>query len=138
MSYSNTYRFYEVPPLERWTSTGGRVILVGDAAHAFTPQAGQGAAVGLEDAETLAHTISRESFTTDYRKILNIWERHRIERLHLVKQLTDINGRLRSPDTPLVQYLKEWLIWGVFRWQGRMGGLEWLFDYNAEDILRNF
>jgi 2-polyprenyl-6-methoxyphenol hydroxylase-like FAD-dependent oxidoreductase len=113
-------------------------MLIGDAAHAFTPQAGQGAAVGLEDAETLAHTISREGFVTDYWRILKIFESHRKERLRRVKQLTDINGRLRSPDPPLMQLVKELVMWATFKWNGSMGGLEWLFDYNAEDILRYF
>jgi 2-polyprenyl-6-methoxyphenol hydroxylase-like FAD-dependent oxidoreductase len=131
-------RFFEVPPLDRWTSVGGRVVLIGDAAHAFTPQAGQGAAVGLEDAETLAHTISREGFLTDYWPILKVWESHRKVRLQQVKRLTDINGRLRSPDPPLMQSIKEWIMWSTFKWHGSLGGLEWLFDYNAENILSHF
>jgi 2-polyprenyl-6-methoxyphenol hydroxylase-like FAD-dependent oxidoreductase len=119
-------------------STSGRVILIGDSAHAFTPQAGQGAAVGLEDAETLAHTMSCEQFSTDHLRFLKIWEAHRKARLIQVRRLTDINGRLRSPDPPLVQYLKEWVMWGNFTWSGPMGKLEWLFGYNAEDMFSHF
>lgn len=119
-------------------SPSGRVILIGDSAHAFTPQAGQGAAVGLEDAETLAYTMSREGFATNHLHFLRIWEAHRKSRLVQVKRLTDINGRLRSPDPAFMQYLKEWLMWGNFKWSGPMGKLEWLFGYNAEDILRQF
>ncbi len=114
------------------------MILIGDAAHAFTPQAGQGAAVGLEDAETLGHTMSREGFATDHMRFLKIWEKHRQARLVQVKRLTDINGRLRSPDPPLVQSLKEWIMWANFKWSGPMGKLEWLFGYNAEDILSHY
>ncbi|KAF9884533.1 hypothetical protein FE257_001478 [Aspergillus nanangensis] len=132
------YPFFEVPPLDRWTSVSGRVILIGDSAHAFTPQAGQGAAVGLEDAESLSHTMSREGFVSDHMHFLKIWERHRQARLVQVKHVTDINGRLRSPDSPFVQYLKEWLMWGNFKWAGPMGNLEWLFGYSAEDILSLF
>ena len=127
-----------MPPLDRWTSTNGRVILIGDSAHAFTPQAGQGAAVGLEDAETLSHTISREGFSTDHMRFLQIWENHRKGRLAQVKRLTDINGRLRSPDHPVMQNIKEWIMWGNFKWAGAMGNMEWLFGYNAEDILSHF
>ncbi|KAK5988270.1 FAD-dependent urate hydroxylase-like protein [Cladobotryum mycophilum] len=107
-----------------------------DSAHAFTPQAGQGAAVGLEDAETLAYTLSRDGFINNHLHLLKIWEAHRKERLVLIKRLTDLNGRLRSPDTSVVQYMKEWAMWANFKWTGPRGGLEWLFSYNAEDILR--
>src|SRR5262249_9621348 len=39
-----------------WTS--GRVVLVGDAAHASPPHMGQGAAMALEDAVVLAECLS--------------------------------------------------------------------------------
>jgi salicylate hydroxylase len=39
-----------------WTSSG--LALIGDAAHAMTPFAAQGAAMAIEDAETLAHFVA--------------------------------------------------------------------------------
>jgi 2-polyprenyl-6-methoxyphenol hydroxylase-like FAD-dependent oxidoreductase len=46
---------YELPPLAAYTS--GRVALLGDAAHAMTPNLGQGACQALEDAVVLAKTV---------------------------------------------------------------------------------
>ncbi|WP_432034263.1 FAD-dependent monooxygenase [Streptomyces antibioticus] len=43
---------HELPPLRSYTA--GRVALVGDAAHAMTPNLGQGACQALEDAVVLA------------------------------------------------------------------------------------
>jgi 2-polyprenyl-6-methoxyphenol hydroxylase-like FAD-dependent oxidoreductase len=39
-------------------SPTGRVVLIGDAAHAIPPSAGQCGAMAREDAEALAHTLA--------------------------------------------------------------------------------
>lgn len=48
-----------LPLLPRWHDPAGRVALLGDAAHAMTPNLGQGAATALEDAWTLAQCLAR-------------------------------------------------------------------------------
>jgi FAD binding domain len=47
---------YYLEPLPRWS--GGRVVLVGDAAHATTPGVGQGADQAIEDAVVLADRLA--------------------------------------------------------------------------------
>jgi 2-polyprenyl-6-methoxyphenol hydroxylase-like FAD-dependent oxidoreductase len=47
---------YELPPLR--TYTAGKVVLAGDAAHAMTPNLGQGACQALEDAVVLGTVMA--------------------------------------------------------------------------------
>lgn len=47
---------YDIDPLERWVD--GRVVLMGDAAHAITPNRGRGAAESLEDAVVLGECLA--------------------------------------------------------------------------------
>ena len=47
----------------RWTT--GRVALLGDAAHAMTPNMGQGAAMAIEDAIVLAELLTQTSAIAD-------------------------------------------------------------------------
>ena len=47
---------YYLDPLSRWSQ--GRLVLVGDAAHATTPGIGQGAAQAIEDAVVLADRLA--------------------------------------------------------------------------------
>lgn len=49
------YPIYDLVHAERWHR--GRAVLVGDAVHATSPSVGQGAALTLEDAETLARCL---------------------------------------------------------------------------------
>jgi 2-polyprenyl-6-methoxyphenol hydroxylase-like FAD-dependent oxidoreductase len=50
---------YDRAPLARWGE--GRVTLLGDAAHACTPNLGQGGCMALEDAAVLAKCVELES-----------------------------------------------------------------------------
>ena len=64
-----TYRDVAMRPCH-----AGRVLTIGDAAHATSPQLGQGANLSLLDAVTLAHCLKRES---DIEAALTSFERLR-------------------------------------------------------------
>ncbi|KAJ4984579.1 hypothetical protein SVAN01_09901 [Stagonosporopsis vannaccii] len=83
------WQLRDVDPLKTWHS--GRVILVGDAAHAMLPTQGQGASQTIEDAEALgtlfSHVTSRPS-KAEVSAILEEVFANRYERASLIQQFS--------------------------------------------------
>ncbi len=71
---------HTVPSKSRWIAPG--VALIGDAAHAMTPFAAQGAAMAIEDADTLAAFVAARSGELD--PALAAWEASRRPRVAAV------------------------------------------------------
>lgn len=78
---------YELPHLKRWSE--GRVTLLGDAAHAMTPNLGQGGCLAIEDALVLASCLSGEH---DVAAALKQYEARRIKRARNVARLAHFMG----------------------------------------------
>ena len=85
--------------LGRWSR--GRVVLVGDAAHATGPSLAQGAAMALEDAVVLAQSLR---VNADVDAALTTYERRRRPRAQWVRHRTrdrdrtrDVSPELRDP-----------------------------------------
>jgi 2-polyprenyl-6-methoxyphenol hydroxylase-like FAD-dependent oxidoreductase len=86
---------YYFEPLPRWSE--GRIVLVGDAAHATTPGVGQGAAQAIEDAVVLADRLARSG---DVATALGEYEAIRRPRTEAVLKLSrriDKAAQLASP-----------------------------------------
>jgi 2-polyprenyl-6-methoxyphenol hydroxylase-like FAD-dependent oxidoreductase len=71
----------------------GRVVLIGDAAHAMSPNMACGAAMALEDALVLADLISQDGAVSG---IVPEFMRRRSARVGWVRQQTNGRDRLRS------------------------------------------
>jgi len=71
-----------------WTAPGG-IALIGDAAHAMTPFAAQGAAMAIEDAETLAAHVSARPDSVA--AALAEWEMERKKRVERVARRGSFN-----------------------------------------------
>ncbi|KAJ4147261.1 hypothetical protein LMH87_001797 [Akanthomyces muscarius] len=91
------------PALDTWRSgNGGRVVLLGDAAHAMIPHAAQGLSQGIEDGISLARMLSGGGGGgggASVGAVTEAWERMRKPRAELFVQRSMNNARLRSlPD----------------------------------------
>jgi len=85
------YPIYDLPHVPHWYR--GRVVAVGDAVHATSPNAGQGASLALEDAAMLARLL-RDSAT--YEQAFSAYERTRRPRAEEVVKYSRAIGRQKS------------------------------------------
>jgi 2-polyprenyl-6-methoxyphenol hydroxylase-like FAD-dependent oxidoreductase len=85
------YPIFDMPELPAWS--GDRVVLLGDAAHAVGPHAGQGASMAIEDALVLAACMQSETTAQDAFKR---YEHLRRPRVAEVVRLTARNGSQKS------------------------------------------
>lgn len=76
-------------PLQNWTK--GRVALLGDAAHAMTPDNGQGGCQAIEDAVVLSTCLRREA---DLEGALASYERQRKPRAERIQRRSKSTGRV--------------------------------------------
>lgn len=79
----------EEVPERRWHE--GRVLLIGDAAHAMTPNMGQGAAMALEDSVVLVELLARRG---DPKDALEAWVARREPRVRWVQDQSRRIGRV--------------------------------------------
>ena len=77
---------HDLKPLKRWYR--GRCVLVGDAAHAMTPNLGQGGAQAIEDAWVLAQSLGA------WREPAKAFARYQQQRLRRVHKLVNISWKI--------------------------------------------
>lgn len=93
---------YDLPPLP--TYVRGRTALLGDAAHAMTPNLGQGACQALEDAVTLAHCLDT---TPDIPAALHSYDLQRRPRTQAVTRRSARLGTLGQLSWPPAVLLRD-------------------------------
>lgn len=77
------------PPIPQWSRKNGRILLIGDAAHANLPTAAQGASQAVEDAVTIAYSLSKSD--GDVPLAVEATQRIRYHRSNLVHKSGQLN-----------------------------------------------
>ena len=80
----------DVLDLPQWSN--GRVIIIGDAAHAMNPVSGQGASTAMEDAMILTDLL--KDYTGDYQDLFRTFEAARKERVHKIAKKARESSRM--------------------------------------------
>jgi len=92
---------YDLAPLSSWQD--GRAVLLGDAAHAMTPNLGQGACQAIEDAYALAHCLANsntvEQGIADYQAV-------RLPRAKQIVQQSRQIGRVGQLDNAIICWIR--------------------------------
>ena len=131
-----------LPPLERWVSDNGRVVVIGDAAHGMVPYLAQGAAVSIEDGSVLAECVDRAHNVSDLPALLLAFQAMRKPRCEMISRGALANGDIwHMPDGPEQEQRDRDM-------QQKMDGaskanenpnkwnekafVDWLFGYNTE------
>ena len=89
-------------PIASW-SAWGRVAMLGDAAHPLTPNLGQGAAMALEDAWTLARCLATDR---PIDKALKHYRQHRRGRVAVVWAASRLLGQVIQVTEPWQEALR--------------------------------
>lgn len=114
---------HTVDPSACWTAPG--IALIGDAAHAVTPFAAQGAAMAIEDAALLAHYIAGPA--KPEQGALFLWERQRKARLSKVAKRGALNKMAWNAAGPAV--LARNLVLRLRSPQSLATDLDWLYGW---------
>jgi salicylate hydroxylase len=101
---------------------GGRIQLIGDAAHAMLPNAGQGACQAFEDAYILARWLDA---CRDPAEAFANFRRVRVPRVHAIQRLSIANARFKHMRDAAAQ--KEIVSSGR---RAIQGSAEWVWSYD--------
>ncbi len=97
----------DLKPIPRFAF--GNILLLGDAAHATTPNMGQGACQAIEDAVVLADELKNQ--TADPAAAFRAFEQRRLKRTHFIVNNSWTLGRMAQWQNPLLTTLRN----GLFR-----------------------
>lgn len=95
----------DIKPIQKFAFN--RIVLVGDAAHATTPNMGQGACLAIEDAVILANTLAGNHSVED---AFVAFERKRIRRTTVVVNDSWKLGRIAQWENPLLISFRNMLL----------------------------
>ncbi|KAJ5198214.1 uncharacterized protein N7498_007331 [Penicillium cinerascens] len=121
----NLWPFYVVPKLDTWASKHSSVVILGDAAHAIPPTAGQGVNQAFEDVYTYA-LIFAKCQGKNLEHGLKVWQQGRQARVDLVLELNAQIDARRMPKDP--GSLSTEL-------ESKPFDLAWLYSPNFEDMV---
>jgi len=100
----NTAEISDLKPTNTWFK--GNVCLIGDSAHATTPNMGQGACQAIEDAYVFSECLNKYSIT----KTLSEYQKLRLPKAHQVVKTSWIVGKMAHLSNPILIGLRNQML----------------------------
>jgi 2-polyprenyl-6-methoxyphenol hydroxylase-like FAD-dependent oxidoreductase len=121
------YPIYDVPSTPVWHS--GPIVLLGDAAHATSPSAGQGSSLAMEDAIVLAKCVRdlpvlEEAFAA--------YERLRRERVERVVKFARARGNNKAVSNPVGRWFRDLLMPVFLKAFANSSSFGWFYSYSVD------
>ncbi|HLZ06451.1 MAG TPA: FAD-dependent monooxygenase [Bradyrhizobium sp.] len=117
----------DVATLPNWSR--GRTLLIGDAAHATSPHAGQGASLALEDAFRLVCALRDEH---EIRTAFQAFEHERRPRAERIVALARRNGNQKREFSRTGAWLRDRMIKVMMPFNAR--SWDWIYGYDARAL----
>ena len=117
---------YNIPHLPQWHK--GLVCLIGDAAHAISPHAGQGATMAIEDAVVLAKCLRDIS---NVQEAFRSFEKLRKQRTEKVVKMAQQLGSIFSMTNPIKKWFRNKVTMPIFIKRG-LKSADWIYFYDVE------
>jgi 2-polyprenyl-6-methoxyphenol hydroxylase-like FAD-dependent oxidoreductase len=117
----------DVATLPTWSRQ--RTLLIGDAAHATSPHAGQGASLALEDAMRLGRQLQRGQ---ELRAAFENFERERRPRTERIVALARRNGNNKREFSAAGAWFRDQMLKLLLPLTS--GGRDWLYAYDPRNV----
>lgn len=118
---------YDLDGLERWSE--GRVCVIGDAAHAMSPSAGQGASLAMEDAMLLAMSLRD---VDEPSRAFEVFERLRRPRVEAIAKQARRNGSGKAMESRVALWLRDLMLPAFLRLGGAAQNRSYAFRTDWE------
>ncbi|GII53557.1 FAD-dependent oxidoreductase [Planotetraspora thailandica] len=114
---------YDFPAVPKWSNDG--MVILGDAAHATSPSAGQGASMAIEDAVVLAKCLRDNPGPRDAFAAFERLRRRRVERVVAQGRR---NGSGKAPG-PVGAFVRDLAMPVFMRQLTKRDPLAWMYEY---------
>ena len=122
-----SYPIYDIATQPIWHR--GAVVLVGDAVHAVSPNAGQGASLAVEDAIVLAKCLRDIS---DLDQAFATYEHLRRARVERVVKYGRSTGQAKVMTNPLQVWFRDMLAPLFLKFFANPAALDWVYSYKVD------
>lgn len=134
MRKNDIWALFNHPPAPTYVSDNGRVVIIGDAAHATTPHKGSGAGMAIEDAYLLGHLVAQAlSGSDDANKAIpaafRVYDATRRERTQRLVEDSRETGTLYDLEHPVFGTDKEKLK------ETLLTRMDWVWKHDVEEEL---